>query len=210
MGGDDRLREMEREAVLGDRVAQARLLVERVRRGRLELDRLRLAAWLGDPVARLALGEERDDGGRRRGKSRRDGWTRALAAWGQEAVVRAAYVVAAESMRHWRRHYRDDRVLPGVLGAVAAWIQCPCDRCAAAIDHAIRGEPLPEGKDNRSGRAKWHVVNVAEAARATADDAWTDHALAVIGESPATQVREAIRGALVPWALGHGPEAASI
>ena len=30
----------------------------------------------------------------------------------------------------------------GVLGAVAAWIQCPCERCAAAIDRAVRGEPL--------------------------------------------------------------------
>lgn len=205
MGGDDRLRGVEREAALGDLAAQARLLVERVRRGRLDLERLRLAAWLGDPAARLALGEDLEESGRRR---RRDGWTRTLAAWGQEALVRAAYVVAAESMRHWRRHYRDDRALPGVLGAVAAWIRCPCGPCAEAIDRAVRGEPLPESKDNRSGRAKWHVVNVAEAARATADGAWTDFALAVIGESPATQVREAIRGALVPWALGHEAEPA--
>jgi hypothetical protein len=200
---DDRLREVEREAALGDQAAQARLLVERVRRGRLELERLRLAAWLGDPTARLALGADKDDGSSsgRRARVRRDGWTVALAAWGQEALVRAAYVVASESMRHWKRHYRDDTRLPGVLHAVGAWISCPCAPCAAAIGRAIEFAPLPEGKDNRSGRAKWHVVNVAEAARATQDDAWTRFALEVIGESPASQVREAIRVALVPWAL---------
>lgn len=203
---DDVLREVERAAALGDRPAQARLLVERVRRGRLDHERLRLAAWLGDATARLALGDDSDEAPRRP-KGRRDGWTLTLAGWGKEALVRAAYVVASESMRHWRRHYRDDPVLPGVLEAVEAWLRCPCDPCAAAVGRAVDDDAIPESKDNRSGRARWHVVNVAEAARARGDDAWTRFALEVLGESPATQVREAVREALVPWALGHAAPA---
>ncbi len=206
---DDLLRDMERSAALGDPVAQARLLVERVRRGRLEPERLRLAAWLGDATARLATGDDSDEARpahlrppHMRPKGRKDDWTRTLATWGQEALVRAAYVVAADGMRHWRRHYRDDPALPGVLDAVAAWLRCPCAPCAEQVGRTVEDDAIPESKDNRSGRAKWHVFNVAHAARSTRADSWTRCALEVIGESPATQVREAIRAALVPWALG--------
>lgn len=201
---DDLLRHVERSATLGDPVAQARLLVERVRHGRLDPARLRLAAWLGDPTARLATADDSDEARppHLRPKGRKDDWTRTLAGWGQEALVRAAHVVASESMRHWRRHYRDDPTLPGVLDAVAAWLGCPCAPCAEQVRRAAEADAIPEGRDNRSGRAKWHVLNVAEAAHATRSEAWTRCALEVIGESPATQVREAIREALVPWALG--------
>jgi hypothetical protein len=206
---DDLLRDMERSAALGDPVAQARLLVERARRGRLEPERLRLAAWLGDATARLATGDDSDEGWPAflRPKGRKDDWTRTLASWGQEVVVRAAYVVAHDGMRHWRRHHRDDPALPGVLDAVAAWLRCPCAPCAEQVGRAVDDDAIPESKDNRSGRAKWHVFNVAHAVRGTRAEAWTRCALEVIGESPATQVREAIRDALVPWALGleHDP-----
>lgn len=200
---DDRLRGVERSAALGDPIARARLLVERARRGRLAPERLRLAAWLGDPTARLATGEDSDETvAHVRPKGRKDDWTRALAAWGQGAVVRAAYVVALDGMRHWRRHYRDDASLPGVLEAVAAWLRCPCAPCAEQVGRAVDEGAIPDGRDNRSGRAKWHVLNVAHAVLATRAEAWTGCALEVIGESPPTHVREAIRAALVPWALG--------
>jgi hypothetical protein len=211
---DDRLREVEREAAWGDPAGRARLLVERVRAGQLEHERLRLAAWLGDRAACLATGEAGGPGAAASGsqtrRGRRDAWTRALAAWGKEAIVRAAYVVARDELRHWRRHYRDDASLPGVLDAVAAWIGCPCDPCARAVGRAVEAGALPEGKDNRSGRAKWHVVQAALAARAPGDEAATAHALEVMGESPAGQVRDAIRRALVPWALGHEPDPAPV
>lgn len=53
---DQRLRDLERDAGKGDLEARARLLQERVRVGDLTEERLRLAAYLGDEVACLALG----------------------------------------------------------------------------------------------------------------------------------------------------------
>jgi hypothetical protein len=53
---DHRLRDLARAASQGDLQAEARLLLERVRRGELDEDRLRVAALLGDPAARGALG----------------------------------------------------------------------------------------------------------------------------------------------------------
>lgn len=54
---DARLRGFERQASTGgDAEARARLIIERLRAGRLEPDHVRLAAHGGDPGARLALG----------------------------------------------------------------------------------------------------------------------------------------------------------
>jgi hypothetical protein len=52
---DQRLRDLEREAARGDLQAQARLLLERVRVGDLTEEKLRLAAYLGDEAAKLAV-----------------------------------------------------------------------------------------------------------------------------------------------------------
>lgn len=52
---DQRLRDLERDAASGDLQTQARLLLERVRVGQLTEERLRLAAYLGDEAARVAL-----------------------------------------------------------------------------------------------------------------------------------------------------------
>lgn len=54
---DQRLRDLERDAAHGDLQAQVRLPLERVRVGDLTEERLRLAAYLGDEVACLALGD---------------------------------------------------------------------------------------------------------------------------------------------------------
>ena len=55
---DQRLRELERRVAEGDGAAEAPLLAERVRAGTLAPDRLRLAAHLGHPPAREALGDD--------------------------------------------------------------------------------------------------------------------------------------------------------
>lgn len=54
---DERVLRLERLAAAGDVEARAQLLLERRRRGDLEDERLQLAAHLGDPAARLAVGE---------------------------------------------------------------------------------------------------------------------------------------------------------
>lgn len=59
---DARVRDLERAAGAGDVDAQARLLVERVRAGRLTQERLELAAYAGDAAALTALGNGIFDG----------------------------------------------------------------------------------------------------------------------------------------------------
>src|SRR5687768_4212537 len=55
---DQRLRSVEREVLAGEPGAPARLLRERLRAGAVDLERVRLAAWLGDGDARDALGAD--------------------------------------------------------------------------------------------------------------------------------------------------------
>jgi hypothetical protein len=55
---DARVRDLERAAGAGDVDARARLLVERVRAGRLTQERLELAAYCGHPAAREVLGDQ--------------------------------------------------------------------------------------------------------------------------------------------------------
>ena len=52
---DERLRDLERQAARGDVQAAAKLLLERVRVGELDRQRLRLAAFLEYEPARVAV-----------------------------------------------------------------------------------------------------------------------------------------------------------
>lgn len=199
---DAALRRLERAADPADPSVRARLLAERARAGHLAPARLRLAAWLGDEAARLALGEEAAGPSRRRTK--RDPWTRELAGWGPEALVRAALVVIGEELRHWRRHHKDDLRVPRLLAALEAWTLAPGPATAARVGEAVEGE-LPRPRDDRAARALARVVDVAHIILGHAPDQALGHALRALGESPPLPQRAAIREALVPWALGEGP-----
>jgi hypothetical protein len=103
---DDRARGLERAATGGDVDAAARVLWERVRRGELDLDRVRLAAFLADPVSRLALGAQAPELPPTLGTC-----VRQLEAWGPQATFRAAitavtrvlYLITDPERRSWSR-----------------------------------------------------------------------------------------------------------
>lgn len=107
---DERLRQLERDAAAGVAGARAAWLAERVRAGTLEPERLRLAAYVGDPDARAAVGEAFD-------LQAVGPWAQGLAAWGVEPW-REERTLAAPG---WR-----DELLPRAALALAA-ATCPAD-----------------------------------------------------------------------------------
>ncbi|MCW8139327.1 MAG: hypothetical protein KIT58_10540 [Planctomycetota bacterium] len=107
---DQRLRALERDALHGDVEAQARLLLERVRVGDLTEERLRLAAYLGDERARLALGESAPEP-----PDDIVAWVRGLDALGSEVATRVALVKEVEPdrtyLRGWVLGFAQDRAV---------------------------------------------------------------------------------------------------
>ena len=86
---DNRLREIERQAALGDPEAQVALLVAKNRAGEIPWERISLAAWLEDDLAKQVVGNQ---GNKASSKPRR--WARGLAKnGGEEASARAVVVM---------------------------------------------------------------------------------------------------------------------
>jgi hypothetical protein len=97
---DDRLRRLEREAAQStDPVLEARRLRELLRAGKLPVERLELAAWLGHAPAREAL-----DPGAPGSPEEFAEWARGLERFGREACVRA-FVAGARASLLWRGRF---------------------------------------------------------------------------------------------------------
>jgi hypothetical protein len=126
---DERLRKLEREAAQGDASATARLLVERVRLGELSDERLRLAAYLGHPTAREAVGDALP--------APEDAleWVRALDGHGREACVRAALTAARHSLPVSGHPVSAD--VEAALDATAAWLACPCEEHSGMVRRTL-------------------------------------------------------------------------
>lgn len=206
---DDRLRRLEREAITGGLDARARWLTERTRVGELAEDRLRLAAWLGDPAAEQALGRAvlappTITIGR---------WVRGLVPWQTETPwAREAFArAAAAAARAVLACFDDGALATRAVVALEAWIRCPCDEHAQAAA-ALGGQvPIQRGAAGLfaargvrfAGPAIYRATTVALSegpANVTASEVATEAARATSPEA----VRAAIRDALVPWALLEG------
>jgi hypothetical protein len=149
---DQRLRQLQRRwAETGDPADAARFLLERVRTGELSLERLRLAAYLGDPPAVAAL-----EGEAPRSPGDLESFVRNLAGWDQAALVRAAIAAARLVLPGWDATWADERPLQAVRAA-ERWVEEPSqantDRAEAEaeaamaafaellLDEALVGEP---------------------------------------------------------------------
>lgn len=156
---DAEMRELERRAAQGDLEAAARGLLVRLRRAGLLPERVRLAACLGDPAARLALGPAAPPDGFEAPGDDLGGRT-ALAVEleknGKEAGVRAALAVAEWALPRWHRPREGEpAVAAAAVAATRRWIDCPCEvhgrdaeraaaaalRVAMTVEHAA----LPRG-----------------------------------------------------------------
>lgn len=217
---DQRLRDLERDAALGDLHAQARLLLERVRVGDLTEERLRLAAYLGHEPAELA----------RRlaaiSPPETPADTRSLASglrhFEQSISVRAVVTIARSRLPAWERWSTTDRRPLLAIEAAESWLDCPCElhMSAAADAHdAVRDATQPlvalsswqlrhlngvrSPELSVCQRAKTAGYAAGEAARAAASGS-ARHAsasvLRVLGHDE-DETMQVVRTALVPWAL---------
>lgn len=206
---DERVRRLERHwATDPDPELGARLLVERVRTGALEGDRLRLAAFLGQPdsvaaAERLGLGvpaEADAEYGR---------WLRVLAeGWGLRVAVRAAVTVARESLRCGGV---DDPRLVALLAALAEWCDDPSPVCFCRVQ-ALHERCLDEPqKSPDPANAAWAAGPTIDAAQAVIENKaflatsaareWTWPSRKPRPEGRAHVLRELVRQELIVWAL---------
>lgn len=128
---DTDLRTLERRAALGDPQAQARHLLQRMRVGELPLRRISLLAYLGEPGARAALGDEAP-----RPSAELETWARALAGWGREVAVRATVAATEAALA------APAGVAEPCLDAARAWLTCPCDAHARAARRTSRAAAI--------------------------------------------------------------------
>lgn len=220
---DRQLRELERRAGGSDE-DQARLLLARVRVGRLDERRLRLAAYVGDAAARLALRWSAPDLAPLRT------WLADLRPWGPEVAARAA-LAAVRHATAWRGAPGldvDPPVLEPALTCAAAWLARAdhpddeaLDLARAAEAAALRlGAPSAAEASARARCAAEAVVLAVRAVHALIrPDSWPAEValrardltlLAVAGERAAAvageeAVRAAVRDDLRAWAL-DGPD----
>jgi hypothetical protein len=185
---DERLAELRRRAEQ-DPSLRPQLLAARVRAGELTRDRLELAAYAGDPAARLVVGVgvvpvpigPHDVSGVAGDwpsvdSAPIDHWVRGLRnRWEPELVVRAAFA-AALAANHGPSN---------LLRRIRSWLRCPCSR------HRRRWL--------REAAASDHMAFIPVSPEAALPGDSIAYAVPIIGEE---RVRAVVRDALVSWALG--------
>lgn len=214
---DQRLRALEREAARGDEVAAARLLSERLRRGDLTAERLRLAGYLGDSTARLALGpdvhEDQDV----------SAWTRGFDAWGAEVALRGVLALARAALPRCEARLTAPEVARAALATAEALLDAPSAEALAEARAAIAAlddldvPPSADLDDDAAAALALDVLRELEAVvrvhtagdpRVAAWDsaaAFADFSLHCARKGPLVRgddgLREVLRADLVPWAL---------
>lgn len=214
------MRELERAVEQGGVEAQARLLWEGVRRGRVDLERLRLAAHVGHAAARVALGAQAPAP-----PADLRACVRGLEAWGQEALVRAALAAAGRVLHLFGA---DGAAAEGEGAAddvLRAWSREGVELVAAwlAADAAARGEHaralaargvmalrFPERDARQEALRALQAAGDMVTSRARsrpARDAVESAARALDLEQrvddPRGETALALRDGLAPWALGE-------
>ena len=212
---DRRTRELERAAASGDPEARAAWLGARLRAGDLEEERLALAAWLGDPGARLALGCEPEAE-----RASPAALVRGLARWGREPG--RGDDSAALARPDWRdqlfpraalalaRVACAGRGLPGpaqaALTAAEAWIEHPrlgtaatAGAAAAALVPPHAPPPAPEAAlcalaAYHCSAARGSVITIVRLLRAAAQLPLSQakHAVSEVGEPAAHMASVAV------------------
>jgi hypothetical protein len=228
---DARLRALSRAADQGDVEARARLLALRLRTGDLERAALEVAAYVGDPAARLVLGPEAPDlptvairSARAAPELNQRRWITGLRAYGKPWLVRAALAVAHDRAGAWAEWDAADERPRRALDSAAEWLACPCDEHVRAADvahHAAlgaaqallaTGDPrLPRegfGREGLSrllcaaaGAAATAAFTAGQAARAAAADDVLQASTCVLNVLGGREDTEVIRRALVAAAL---------
>lgn len=124
---DERLRDLERQATQGAPHAQARLLLERVRVGELDLEMLMLAAYCGDEASQEALKEEVAEVVAPSNLVSIE-WFETLERWDEETMVRGAIVAASLAHSWFVEYYREEQRPLQAIAAARQVLVCPCSQ----------------------------------------------------------------------------------
>jgi len=202
------------------------MIRERIRADAGLFERVRLAAFLGDAAAHLALGTEAP-----RPADTPSGLANGLETWGHECSVRAGYAAGRIVLPLWEQ--RPLHVMPLTphsptqkLELVGAWIACPCERhledAREGLEHFASGSRAEiEGPTTWAlahdvvDRVLGNVVRPHGKAGRRLEDAitWAAEAMAANRRSPGALaisgdleagfgvIRSAIQHDLVAWAL---------
>lgn len=195
-------------------------LVSRLRSGQLSNGDLTLAAHCSHRAAfRCCMYIDHSEGVR--------GWLEQIGRrWGREASVRAAYAGARGVLRPFLKRFAPSRGRPyhpqGLLSAIQAWLQCPCESHREAAERAH--QRCGEGRvvyPGSGGVAAWEAAKAALGMACgveSTDHLWWATCMAVDAAACAAEsivdsersnsweaVVSAIRADLIPWALGYEP-----
>jgi hypothetical protein len=150
-------------------------------------------------------------------------WVAGVSGFGPEGGLAAA--CAAVSFASGTLDATSRSLVERLLVAVEAWRSCPCEEHALAVARA-RDAPEPAGRAGRARgtRLAWELVwqladmvvrrdeLLADAGHARACEAVLSDAARLLAElgpgaldAAQDRLREAVRAALVPWALGLRP-----
>lgn len=191
---DERLRETQRLAALGDPDAEARALLLRLRAGALDEDRLALLAHVGHTPACRALGladpAVPDD---------LEAWVRALARWGRPVEVAAAAAAARLVLPLYEAARPDDpRPRRAVEAAEGALEDDDATSVLEDVATAAR-ETMP----HTAQRAAWSCYHAAATVHGWEPSAISQAGLAafeaLLALRDATRLRDTIRDRIVAW-----------
>lgn len=192
---DARLRALERRwRETGASADHACYLVERLRTGELPVDRARLAAYLGDPAAREALGiaPETEAASQR-------AWAAGLHAWRDPVPARVALAAARAVLPVFDRGLNPDPRPRRALRAGEACIVCPCEAHLARATTASEDAEAIATDD--AGTAVWAAVRSSFGE--SAEDLLEAAVVAAGRVAGIVAVRSAVRDSVVPWALKY-------
>jgi len=206
---DAELRELQRQADQGSLEASVQVLGERTRRGETSRDRLRLAAFLGEPASQ-ELVEERAP------SADPQGFVRGL--WALELEdpklreltgVRIALAAVALVQPLFEEERPNDDRPARMLLATAAWAREP-SRETARLTRGRLSERIDSLRFERIQSAIRLTAAAAELAESPSDTSTrrslfaaasaVELAMELVGPKP---VRDAIEAAVYPWLLGR-------
>ena len=191
---------------------------------RLPRSRLLLAAYVGEERARAAIPdlqpEELALPAEPTGISRFEAWALGLQRWGKEADVRALIALGQHALPVWRSRWPEDSRLVAALQAAIDWVRCPTpENYRAAHEAGYVVLCIPDAEHMEEGAldfAPARARNLFQIVAARAGSNSPNHVGVWWGAPLAAEltseeaVREVIRAALVPWALGEGDPLADV
>jgi len=194
---DADLREMERRfRETGSVEDEAAWLLERVRAGELEQNRLDLAACLGHEASGGGAPASEDAPNHLE-------MLKALRLAGTETVARAAVGAARRVLHYWTEAYPTDTRPESAIEAAENWILCQCQTHLDRAEQAALDVPRMVGSGGAALRPGWAARTAFYTALIGAGRAGEAVSEALETGLSSEEVCQVVGRELIPWALGY-------